>query len=87
MQNFTRRPVTGLVLTAASLALLPLAAPAMASAARPTTIKLPASSLHDPAARLCMPKSVLRTATADQPNTICQTQADWASAGVMIVAR
>lgn len=72
---------------AAAAFTLPLAAPAMARSSKPTTVKLPASLLKDPAARLCMPKSVLATSTKEQPDTLCQTQADWAAAGITIVAR
>lgn len=87
MTNFTTRFARPLALAAAASALLPVATPALARSSKPTTIKLPASSLKDPAARLCMPKSVIRDAAADLPNTICQTQADWAAAGVTIEAR
>ena len=87
MTKFATRPAARLAIGAATMALFPLVAPAMASAKKPATIKLPASALADPAARICMPKSVLPAATADQPKTICQTQADWATAGVTIVAR
>lgn len=66
---------------------LSTAAPALARADKPVTVRLPASSLKDPAARLCMPKSTLRAPAADQPATICQTQAEWSAAGVTVVPR
>lgn len=67
------------------IALLPFAAPALAKSAKP--IRLPARSLQDPAARLCMPKSVLAKPAADTPATICQTRDAWAAAGVTFEAR
>ena len=81
------KSTTRIALIAAAVALFPVATQASARAPKPTTIKLPASSLKDPAARLCMPKSVMRDAPADTPNTVCQTQAEWTAAGVNIVAR
>lgn len=83
MANFPAR----FVLTAAALAVLPIATPALARSSKPSVIRLPASLLKDPAARLCMPKTVLPTRAADTPATVCQTQAEWAAAGVTIAAR
>lgn len=84
MTRFPRR----VALSAAALALLPLAGPALARTAKPTTVKLPASLLADPAARLCMPKSMLsKDAAAGQPDTVCQTRDAWTAAGVTVVPR
>ncbi len=74
------------VLFAAGIAALPATA-VLARSDKPVTVRLPASSLKDPAARLCMPKTILRSPAADQPSTLCQTQAEWSAAGVSIVAR
>lgn len=83
MQTTIRR----VALAAAAVALLPTAAPALARTKKPTTIRLPASTLKDPTARLCMPKSVIVKPDAALPNTICQTKDEWAAAGVTIVPR
>lgn len=54
----------------------------------PAKITLTAKAAQDPASRLCMPKTTLgNTATREMPETICQTRADWETAGVTFVVK
>jgi len=63
-------------------------AQAHASDIKPVTIKMPAAALADPAAKLCMPRTVIdKSKHSTLPKTVCQTQAEWAAQGVNIVAR
>ena len=72
---------------AATVALSPLAGGAQTRGGKPKTVQMRADHLRDPAAKLCMPKSVLGKPPAGTPNTICQTQAEWTAAGITIVPR
>ncbi len=54
----------------------------------PATITLTAKAAADPAGRLCMPKTTLgNTATREMPDTICQTRAEWETAGVTFIVK
>ena len=66
---------------------LGLATPALA-APKPVKITMPASAVADPTRKLCMPRT-LTGAKRDKslPETLCQTRDEWATAGVMIVAK
>ena len=65
-----------------------VAAPALARTKGPAKITLTAKAAQDPAGRLCMPKTTLgKTATREMPETICQTRADWETAGVTFVVK
>ncbi|WP_293876276.1 MULTISPECIES: hypothetical protein [unclassified Sphingomonas] len=64
------------------------ASSAFARGKGPAKITLSAKTAPDPTSRMCMPKTTLgNTATREMPDTICQTRAEWETAGVTFVIK